>query len=66
MRDHVAGEDLGECPFCKGKIGYTFDKNTNEPTGMSHSLPPCPKFIVMRPDRFAEAARRALGIQDPS
>lgn len=46
------------CPFCAGTFTPRADYS------VIHTMPPCEHFLTLEPDRFLQAARRAIGIDD--
>jgi len=44
------------CPFCGGAFG-AIEKETDQLPGLTHSLPPCRKFLELDVVEFLAAAR---------
>ena len=51
----------GDCPFCPGKFAAGTEIADGE-MGVTHTLPPCEKFVRLDALEFVIAARRAKGI----
>lgn len=54
----LIGEDLGQCPFCKGNIAASVDE-----CAMFHSEPPCQKFLNLDPLEFITACNHKKASQ---
>ena len=54
----IKAQDLGTCPFCGKKIGFTVDTN-NDPDGLVHEMPMCLTFEALDPLEYITQVRNA-------